>query len=121
MKTIACEWIERDTKGYICARCNLKTCVPRVKRCRNQTLPIGDGSYFLRSAKQKPPTEPTNCIHFLGPTGEQTEAVKCGGCKTATPMTMVAECELHGLVTFIHRAKDEAFKCCKNCKDFSTA
>lgn len=64
------------------------------------------------------PREPTNCLHFLGPTGDQTESAKCGGCQTATAMTAVAECELHGLVTFIHRAKDEAFKCCKNCKDF---
>lgn len=109
-----CKFIPKpDMPGYRCEHCGASCCNPGLKvHCVAKPGAIKYSS---------PKVEPTNCIHFLGPTGDQTESAKCGGCQTATAMTAVAECELHGLVTFIHRAKDEAFKCCKNCKDFSTA
>lgn len=66
------------------------------------------------------PRDPITCRHFLGPTGDSTETHKHCGCKTATPMTALAECELHGTCTFIGRAKDERIPFCGDCKDYTT-
>lgn len=123
MAKIACDWEPRATKGYICTRCNLKTCNPRRRVCRNQKIAPGQSATWIASGRRKP--KPARdyeacreCVHFIDVTEEQTEAAKCGGCKTATPMTTLAECELHGLVTFVHRAKDKAIKCCRTCRDY---
>lgn len=61
--------------------------------------------------------QPQACEHFVEIADQTTEAA-CGGCQTAKAQTALAECERHGLVTFIARAKDESIRCCLDCKDY---
>lgn len=103
-----CEY-KKNQKGEPCIRCGRPLLVqlasPPSRECK--------------AAESSPPRgAPETCRHFLGVTGERTEAISCRGCKTAAPMTALAECEKHGEVTFIHQAKDRAIRYCPWCPDY---
>lgn len=122
-KVYACEMFP-SVGTYECRYCGVRRGSTSPRRCNNQMPSEGRQSPVPCSKTAVPKaTSPRTaaCQHFLGPTGEQTETHRHCGCKTATGMTALADCELHGVCTFVGRAKDEAIPFCQTCDDYSAA
>lgn len=103
-----CELLQHADGSYRCPVCGDTFTRPTRNVCK-PTKPT------------KPDTseapEPQQCRHWLGVTDQTTRTKKGCGCKSATGMTALAMCELHGLVTFVGQARDASIRFCLKCPD----
>lgn len=108
-----------DAQIYACSTCNLKTADPDSRTCfRGGKVRRRIKIRKVTGGPNLPNRTPTGCRHFGGPTGEQTETAKNCGCQTATGMTAIADCELHGRCTFVGQAADDSLPFCGRCADY---